>query len=122
VFNPSAAQIIQAVEAIENNQTFYQVPEPKANLTAQEKTIIRLLAKGKSQRQIAVLLGKSYGTIRNQLGKEIKPKLKMFYPDYEFKNDQHLALYYTGSIHLLRIWYIEARQTAAALELKKTQQ
>ena len=116
------SQIVQAVKAVENNSTLYLIPESKANLTTQEKTIIRLIAEGKSQRQIATLLGKSYGTIRNQITREIKPKLKMAYPDYEFKTDQHLARYYNGGMHLLRIWYLEARQTTSALELQETRQ
>ncbi len=121
VFNPSTVQIAQAVEAVANNQPFYQIPEPKANLTPQEKTIIRLVAEGKSQRQIGVLLGKSYGTIRNQLTKDIKPKLKTVHPDFDFSTDQHIARYYNGSMYLLRFWYLEARKPKPALELQENE-
>ncbi len=81
----------------------YHHPTFDTTLTSAERKILRLVAKGLSNKQIAKMLDINNGTVHNHL--------RRVYNKLGLKSRVQAALYYLGNWHVLENWQAPAHST-----------
>jgi hypothetical protein len=102
ICNPHTTVIQQAFQNMQLGQRTEIIPKNLANLNLKERIVLRLIAIGKSDKEISSQLGLADGSVRNIISKELLPKLQKTYPTHTLKNRKNLAQYYLGGMHFLR--------------------
>ena len=102
IYNPNTVLIQQAFQAMQLGQYTEIIPKSLANLSLKESIILRLIAIGKSNKEIGSQIGLTDGSVRNIISRELLPKLQKTYPTHTLKNRKHLTRYYLGGMHFLR--------------------
>ena len=90
------SMVLMAVQALHTEKEFRYLPQVKrAELTMQERNVLRLVARSFSNKDIADMLGKSEKTIANKIT-EVLEKLVGTYPELRLNNRGCLVHYYYG--------------------------
>ncbi len=87
--------LLQAIRAVARLEPFQNNLPESSNLTPAERRILRLIANGLENKEIARALGSSDSTIRNQVS-TVLSKISSTHPNLRLENRTQLALFYWG--------------------------
>jgi DNA-binding CsgD family transcriptional regulator len=87
--------LFQAIHALAKLEFFHSVLPKSAQLTPSERRILRLIASGLENKEIARVLGSGDSTIRNQVT-TVLSKISSTHPHLRLENRTQLALFYWG--------------------------
>ena len=87
--------LFQAIHAVAKLEPFRSVLPTLAQLTPTERRILRLIANGLENKEIARALGSCDSTVRNQVSVVLN-KISSTHPELKLENRTHLALYFWG--------------------------
>jgi DNA-binding NarL/FixJ family response regulator len=87
--------LFQAIRAVAKLEPFQNTLPKSSNLTPTECRVLRLIANGLENKEIARALGSCDSTVRNQVS-TILNKVSSTYGDLKLENRTHLALFYWG--------------------------
>jgi DNA-binding CsgD family transcriptional regulator len=87
--------LFQAVQAVAQLECFQSNLPESSNLTPAERRILRLIANGLENKEIARAFGSSDSTIRNQVS-TVLSKVSSTHPNLRLENRTQLALFYWG--------------------------
>jgi DNA-binding NarL/FixJ family response regulator len=87
--------LFQAVQAVAKLEPFKNNLPESSNLTPVERRILRLIANGLENKEIARAFGSSDSTIRNQVS-TVLSKISSTHPNLRLENRTQLALFYWG--------------------------
>lgn len=87
--------LFQAIQAVAKLEPFQSVLPSSAQLTATERRILRLIANGLENKEIARTVGSCDSTIRNQVT-VVLSKISSTHPELRLENRTQLALFYWG--------------------------
>jgi DNA-binding CsgD family transcriptional regulator len=88
-------KLFQAIQAVAKLEPFQNNLPESSNLTPAERRILRLIANGLENKEIAKTLGSSDSTIRNQVT-TVLSKISSTHPNLRLENRTQLALFYWG--------------------------
>ena len=88
-------ELFQAIRAVAKLEPFHSSLPKSAHLTPTERRVLRLIANGLENKEIACALGSSDSTIRNQ-ATIVLAKISSTHPNLRLENRTQLALFYWG--------------------------
>jgi DNA-binding NarL/FixJ family response regulator len=88
-------ELFQAIRAVAKLEPFHSSLPKSSNLTPTERRVLRLIANGLENKEIARALGSCDSTVRNQVS-TILNKISSTHEDLKLENRTHLALFYWG--------------------------
>ncbi len=91
----SNSALFQAIHAVARLELFQSTLPQSSNLTPTERRILRLVANGLENKEIARALGSCDSTVRNQVS-TILNKISSTHSELKLENRTHLALFYWG--------------------------
>ena len=92
--------LFQAILKTAKGEHFQTLLPKSSKLTPTERHILRLVANGLENKEIARVLGSCDATVRNQVT-SILEKISSTHGDLKLENRTHLALFYWGMWHTL---------------------
>jgi DNA-binding NarL/FixJ family response regulator len=87
--------LFQAIHAVAKLEPFHSTLPKSSNLTPTERRVLRLIANGQENKEIARTIGSGDNTVRNQVS-TILSKISSTHQDLKLENRTHLALFYWG--------------------------
>jgi DNA-binding NarL/FixJ family response regulator len=87
--------LFQAIHVVAKLEPYHSVLPTSAQLTPTERRILRLIANGLENKEIARALGSCDSTVRNQVSVVLQ-KASSTHPELKLENRTHLALFYWG--------------------------
>ena len=87
--------LFRAIQAVATLEPYRTVLPPSAQLTCTERRILRLIANGLENKEIAQAVGSSDSTVRNQVSVVLN-KISSTHPELKLENRTQLALFYWG--------------------------
>lgn len=92
--------LFQAILEVAKGESFNSILPESSELTPTERRILRLIANGLENKEIARALGSLDATVRNQVT-TLLHKISSLHTDLKLENRTHLALFYWGMWHTL---------------------
>jgi DNA-binding CsgD family transcriptional regulator len=92
--------LFQAILQVAKGETFKTTLPKSSKLTPTERRVLRLLANGLENKEVARALGSCEATVRNHVTR-ILEKISYTHEDLKLENRTHLALFYWGMWHTL---------------------
>ncbi len=96
----SNSVLFQAIHAVARLEPYHSTLPESSNLTPTERRILRLVANGLENKEVARVLGSCEATVRNHVTRVLE-KISCTHPDLKLENRTHLALFYWGMWHTL---------------------
>jgi DNA-binding CsgD family transcriptional regulator len=87
--------LFQAIHAVAKLELFHSALPKSSNLTPTERRVLRLIANGLENKEIARALGSGDNTVRNQVT-IVLSKISSTHQDLKLENRTQLALFYWG--------------------------
>jgi DNA-binding NarL/FixJ family response regulator len=99
--NTGVDNILLAAHSVHRDQSFIKHPPFRSALTPKERSILRLVADGLEDNEIANRFNLKSNVVRNYVS-TIMSKLRATHPDMRMSSRIHLNNYYWGLWHVLR--------------------